>query len=56
LFRFADDFVVCFEFQSDADEFLVRLGERMEKFGLELAEEKTQQLEFGRYARVKANE
>lgn len=54
LFRFADDFVACFEFQSDADGFRASLGERMEKFQLELAEEKTRHLEFGRYARVKA--
>ena len=54
LLRFADDFLACFEFQSDADKFLVSLGERMEKFGLELADEKTRQLEFGQYARVKA--
>ena len=43
------------DFVDDRIDLLVRLGERMEKFGLELAEEKTQQLEFGRYARVKAN-
>jgi hypothetical protein len=54
LFRFADDFLACFEFQSDADQFRASLGERMEKFQLELAEEKTGHLEFGRYARVKA--
>ncbi len=54
LFRFADDFLACFEFQSDADQFGASLGERMEKFQLELAEEKTRHLEFGRYARAKA--
>ena len=54
LFRFADDFLACFEFQSDADGFRAWLGERMEKFQLELAEEKTRHLEFGRYARANA--
>jgi RNA-directed DNA polymerase len=54
LFRFADDFVACFESQSDADGFLASLGERMEKFQLELADEKTRKLEFGRHARVRA--
>ena len=54
LYRFADDFVVCFEFQSDADRFQASLGDRMEKFHLALAEEKTRQLEFGRHARAKA--
>ena len=54
LFRFADDFLVCFEFQSDADQFRAILDERMEKFQLELAEEKTRYFEFGRYARGNA--
>ena len=54
LFRFADDFLACFERPSDADQFRTALGDRMEKFQLELAEEKTRHLEFGRYARAKA--
>jgi hypothetical protein len=54
LFRFADDFVACFQYQTDAESFLERLGHRMEGFHLELAEEKTQRLEFGRYARANA--
>ena len=54
LFRFADDFLACFEFQSDADQFRASLGERMEKFQLELAEEKTRHFEFGRFARANA--
>ena len=54
LFRYADDFVACFQYQADAEHFREILGRRMEDFQLELAEEKTQILEFGRYARVKA--
>jgi RNA-directed DNA polymerase len=54
LFRFADDFVACFQYQSDAESFLESLGHRMEGFHLELAEEKTQCLEFGRSARANA--
>jgi len=54
LFRFADDFLACFEFQSDADQFRASLGERMKKFQLELAEEKTRHFEFGRFARANA--
>ncbi len=46
--------VACFELQSDADRFRASLGDRLEKFQLELAEEKTRHLEFGRYARAKA--
>ena len=54
LYRFADDFVAGFQYQTDADDFLERLDKRMEEFHLELAPEKTRHLEFGRYARAKA--
>jgi group II intron reverse transcriptase/maturase len=54
LFRFADDFVACFQYRTDAEAFLKRLGDRLEAFHLELAQEKTQRLEFGRYARANA--
>jgi len=50
LFRFADDFLACFQHRTDAEAFLESLGERLEGFHLELAEEKTRHLEFGRYA------
>jgi group II intron reverse transcriptase/maturase len=48
--RFADDYIVGFEHQRDADRFLVELRERLAKFALELAPEKTRLIEFGRYA------
>lgn len=51
LVRFADDFVVCFQYQSDANKFRVNLEERFAKFDLQLAPEKTRQLIFGRFAR-----
>lgn len=51
LVRYADDFVVCFQFKEDAKRFATVLGDRMAKFGLQLAEEKTRLIEFGRYAR-----
>jgi group II intron reverse transcriptase/maturase len=54
LYRFADDFVAGFQYQTDADDFLESLGKRMEEFHLELAPEKTRHLEFGRYARENA--
>lgn len=52
MFRFADDFVVCFEHREEAEQFQVRLKERLEGFSLELAEEKTRTLAFGRSARA----
>jgi hypothetical protein len=54
LSRFADDFVAGFQYQTEADDFLESLGKRLEEFHLELAPEKTRQLECGRYARANA--
>jgi group II intron reverse transcriptase/maturase len=48
--RFADDFIVGFEHERDARRFLVELGERFAKFGLELHPDKTRLIEFGRFA------
>jgi hypothetical protein len=53
-FRFADDFVACFQYQQDADSFMEALSERLEKFCLTLAAEKTRCIEFGRFARDNA--
>jgi group II intron reverse transcriptase/maturase len=50
-FRFADDFVACFQYRDDAESFRQGLKGRLEGFGLELAEEKTRCIEFGRFAR-----
>lgn len=46
--RFADDFIVGFEHEQDARRFLVELGERFARFGLELHPDKTRLIEFGR--------
>jgi group II intron reverse transcriptase/maturase len=48
--RYADDFIVGFESERDADAFLAELRERFAHFGLELHPDKTRILEFGRYA------
>lgn len=48
--RYADDFTCCFQSKRDAEEFLRALRIRFRKYGLELAEEKTRILEFGRFA------
>ena len=50
LIRYADDFVCCFQCKEEAEVFRKRLEERFRKYGLELAEEKTKILEFGRFA------
>jgi RNA-directed DNA polymerase len=48
--RFADDDIVGFEHQKDARRFLAELRDRLAKFSLELAPEKTRLIEFGRFA------
>ena len=53
-FRFADDFLACFENRYDARAFRRRLEDRLEGFGLKVAEEKTRSIEFGRFARESA--
>ncbi len=53
-FRFADDYLACFQYKDDAEEFQRRMAERLEGFGLQLAKEKTHCIEFGRFARESA--
>jgi group II intron reverse transcriptase/maturase len=48
--RFADDYIVGFEHQADAQRFLDELRDRLAQFSLELAPEKTRLIEFGRFA------
>jgi group II intron reverse transcriptase/maturase len=48
--RYADDIVVGFEHEADARRFWDAMRQRFEQFALELHGEKTQLLEFGRFA------
>jgi RNA-directed DNA polymerase len=48
--RFCDDVVVGFQYQQDAEGFLEALRKRFRKFNLELHEDKTRLIEFGRFA------
>jgi group II intron reverse transcriptase/maturase len=54
LIRYADDFVVCFQREADAKRFRIEMEARLNQFGLEIAPEKTQSIEFGPYARQHA--
>jgi RNA-directed DNA polymerase len=49
LMRYADDFVCAFEDQAEAERFSNVLGQRLEKFGLELAAAKTRIIPFSRH-------
>jgi RNA-directed DNA polymerase len=51
LVRFADDYVTCFQYRQDAEQFGRELVARLGKFCLAIAEEKTRLIAFGRFAR-----
>ena len=49
--RYADDFVCMFQYENEANAFYGALKERLNKFGLELSEDKSRVIRFGRFAR-----
>lgn len=50
---YADDFVCLFQYENEAQRFYQLLVERLRKFGLEIAEDKSRILPFGRYKGTK---
>ncbi len=52
IIRYCDDFVCCFQYKEDAEKFYLELKQRLAKFGLEIAEEKSKVIAFGRFAGV----
>ena len=48
LIRYADDFVCAFEYEQDAQSFFKALEFRLDKFGLQLAVDKTRVIHFSR--------
>src|SRR5690625_6566558 len=50
LVLYADDFVCCFQYYEDANKFYEALKLRLNKFNLEISEEKTKIIPFGRFA------
>jgi group II intron reverse transcriptase/maturase len=51
IIRYADDFVCMFQYETEANAFYQSLKARLSKFGLGLAEDKSQVIRFGRFAR-----
>jgi len=49
LTRYADDFVCIFHYRRDAEDFYNRLGDRLAKFKLSLALDKTRKIQFSRF-------
>ncbi len=52
--RFADDFILCFQYREDAEKVLKVLTQRFAKYGLKLHPDKTRLMEFGRQALTKS--
>jgi len=50
IIRYCDDFVLGFQYRSDAQQFQGELAQRLAKFSFELHPGKTQLIEFGRFA------
>ncbi len=50
--RYADDFLMGFQYRCEAKEFLEDMRERFAKFGLEISSDKTRLIEFGRFAEI----
>ena len=48
LIRYGDDFIVCFQRGDEANAFEERLRQRLAKFGLRIAEDKSRVIGFGR--------
>jgi RNA-directed DNA polymerase len=50
--RYADDFVMGFQYRHEAERFLGEMKERFDQYGLEIHREKTRLIEFGRFAQA----
>lgn len=49
--RYADDSQICFQYKDDAERYYYSLITRLDKFGLEVAENKTRIIAFGRFTK-----
>ena len=56
IIRYADDFVCGFQYENEARKFYEELKVRLAKFDLELAEDKSKIIPFGRYAKESEKE
>src|SRR5712671_5676900 len=54
--RFADDFILCFQYREDAEKVLEVLHQRFAKYGLQLHPDKTRLIEFGPQALTKSEQ
>lgn len=56
LIRYVDDAVICCRHRQDAQAMIPALRQRLAKFGLDLNEDKTKVVTFGRFGKERAKE
>ena len=54
--RYADDAIIGFQYEHEARQYLKQLQEQLGAYGLELNEDKTRLIRFGRFARLNREE
>ena len=50
IINYADDMIVCFQYENEAKQIYKKMKDRLKQCGLEFAEDKTRLIEFGRFA------
>lgn len=50
IINYADDFIVCFQHKKEVEKYYQMLNDRLKKCSLELAQDKTRLIEFGKFA------
>ena len=50
IINYADDMIICFQYEFEAKQIYKKMKDRLKQCGLEFAEDKTRLIEFGRYA------
>lgn len=52
IINYADDMIVCFQYENEAKQIYKQMKDRLKQCGLEFAEDKTRLIEFGRFAEI----
>lgn len=55
IINYADDMIICFQYEYEAKKIYELMKTRLKQVGLEFAEDKTRLIEFGRYASERRN-
>src|SRR3990167_779902 len=54
--RYADDFIIGYQYEEEAQKIVQSIKDRFAKFGLTISEDKTRVIEFGRFAKERREE